>query len=208
MKVIKGRKDLAIFLQNLEHSVIYRNDLEQYPTDAETAATILFNAFMSGDISGKSVVDLGTGNGIFAIGAHILGAETVLGIDIDPDQIRIARKNGEGTGIKFMEMDVTDVTGHFDTVIMNPPFGSVVKAADRPFMEKALEIGDKIYAIHNLKGVEFVSKFYGKNATVLRIDRIGIRVPRIYAHHTSDYSVIPSVIFELRCRTGSQLTTK
>ncbi|WP_393971945.1 METTL5 family protein [Oxyplasma meridianum] len=208
MKVIKGRKDLAIFLQNLDHSVIYRNDLEQYPTDAETAATVIFNAFMSGDIAGKSVVDLGTGNGLFAIGAHVLGAETVVGIDVDSEQVRIARKNGEGTGIKFLQMDVSEVTGHFDTVIMNPPFGSVVKGADRPFMEKALEIGNKIYAIHNLKGIEFVSKFYGKNATVLRIERLGIRVPRIYAHHTSDYSVIPSVFFELKSRISSQLTTK
>ncbi|MHB1650168.1 MAG: METTL5 family protein [Thermoplasmataceae archaeon] len=200
MRIIKGRKDLAIFLQNLGHSSTYRNDLEQYPTDAETAATVLFNAFMSGDIAGKNVVDLGTGNGIFAIGAHILGADSVLGIDIDQDQIRVANINGQGTGIKFLTMDVSDVSGHFDTVIMNPPFGSVVKAADRPFMEKAVEIGDKIYAIHNMKGVEFVSKFYGKNAKVLHIEKMGIRVPRIYAHHTSDYSVIPSVIFELKSK--------
>ena len=42
---------------------------------------------------GLSVIDVGTGSGILAIGAALSGAESVLAIDIDPDAVRVARQN-------------------------------------------------------------------------------------------------------------------
>ena len=39
------------------------------------------------------VLDVGTGSGILAIGAAMLGAGHVLAIDIDPDAVRVAREN-------------------------------------------------------------------------------------------------------------------
>ena len=42
---------------------------------------------------GESVIDVGTGSGILAIGAAFFGAGKVLAIDIDPDAVRVAEGN-------------------------------------------------------------------------------------------------------------------
>lgn len=41
----------------------------------------------------ESVIDVGTGSGILAIGAAMFGAGEVLAIDIDPDAVRVAAEN-------------------------------------------------------------------------------------------------------------------
>lgn len=42
---------------------------------------------------GEEVIDVGTGSGILAIGAALLGASRVLAVDIDPDAVRVAEEN-------------------------------------------------------------------------------------------------------------------
>ncbi len=44
---------------------------------------------------GESVIDVGTGSGILAIGAAMLGAKDVLAIDIDPTAVKVAKENVE-----------------------------------------------------------------------------------------------------------------
>jgi ribosomal protein L11 methyltransferase len=49
--------------------------------------------------AGKSVIDLGCGSGILAIGAVLLGAAPVTAVDIDPEAVRIARENFRENGV-------------------------------------------------------------------------------------------------------------
>ena len=62
-------------------------------------------------LEGKKVLDVGTGSGILAISAALLGAEEVLGIDIDPEAVEVARRNVEKNGfsgsIEIIEGDLT-----------------------------------------------------------------------------------------------------
>ena len=48
---------------------------------------------------GGKVLDVGTGSGILAIAAARLGADSVLGVDIDPMAVRVARENVEKNGL-------------------------------------------------------------------------------------------------------------
>jgi len=85
------KHDLAIVLQKISPHPSPKVTLEQYTTPADLAAEILFSAcYLHDDIQRKRVLDLGTGTGRLAIGASILGAAYVVGIDLDADSIKLA----------------------------------------------------------------------------------------------------------------------
>ncbi|MFH1054661.1 MAG: HemK2/MTQ2 family protein methyltransferase [Candidatus Altiarchaeota archaeon] len=88
-------------------------------------------------VEGGSVLDIGTGTGIQALNAA-KDAEYVVGVDINPAAVELARRNAQANGIgnvKFIVSDLFEnVEGRFDTVIFNPPYlpvsedGSLAKA--------------------------------------------------------------------------------
>ena len=51
------------------------------------------------DLTGRRVLDVGTGSGVLAMAAALLGAGEALGVDIDPLTIPIARANAELNGV-------------------------------------------------------------------------------------------------------------
>ena len=51
------------------------------------------------DLGGRRVLDVGTGSGVLAIAAALLGAEHATGLDIDPLTIPIATENAEVNGV-------------------------------------------------------------------------------------------------------------
>ncbi len=51
------------------------------------------------DLKGKTVVDYGCGSGILAIAALLLGADKVIGVDIDPQALVASRDNAQRNGI-------------------------------------------------------------------------------------------------------------
>ena len=52
-------------------------------------------AYTNSDIVGKSVLDLGCGTGRLSLGAAFLGAERVVGIDVDRLAIKTAVENSQ-----------------------------------------------------------------------------------------------------------------
>ena len=49
--------------------------------------------------AGGKLLDVGTGSGILAIAAALLGATDVTAVDIDPDAVRVAKENVEKNGL-------------------------------------------------------------------------------------------------------------
>ncbi|MEM9562244.1 MAG: 50S ribosomal protein L11 methyltransferase [Actinomycetota bacterium] len=77
---------------------------------------------------GPSVLDVGTGSGVLAVAAASIGAGRVVGIDVDPTCIRVARTNAEANGVSatFTTDPIAAIgnagdvgTGPFDIVVAN-----------------------------------------------------------------------------------------
>jgi putative methylase len=146
--------ELELFLSQMESQPSPKASLEQYTISGAIAATMLYlAAYTNGDIVGKTVLDLGCGTGRLALAASYLGAQHVVGVDIDKTAIQTASENSEKAGsrvdVQWVLGDIGAVTGSFDTVLQNPPFGVQKRAADRKFLEKALEVGNVVYSLHN-----------------------------------------------------------
>ena len=127
-------KELEGYLQQVDVFENPKVDLEQYPTTPHIAAHMLYtidNTF--GDIEGKLVGDLGCGCGVLSIGSCMLGSAMTFGFDVDSDALEIASKNCVEFELRTCELIQCDVqefstcdrwSKAFDTVIMNPPFGT------------------------------------------------------------------------------------
>ena len=186
-------RELEMRLERLEGFPHLSARLEQYATPASLAARLLFDAFMRGDIEGKRVCDPGSGTGILAIGAALLGADEAIGIEIDPDAVTIAGKNAAraGTDVAFFTVDIKDPDlpgkiGSCDTVLMNPPFGAQNIHADRPFLDFALRTGNITYGIFNAGSRGFVQVYIAGRGTIT--DVIGGKFPirRTFSFHKKE----------------------
>lgn len=71
----------------------------------------------------KTVVDVGTGSGILAIAAELMGAKRVLGTDISAEAMSAAQQNAALNGINDLHLQKTsllaDVSGQFDVIVAN-----------------------------------------------------------------------------------------
>jgi len=146
--------DLELFLSQVAVNPSPKVSLEQYTISESIAATMLYlAAYTNNDIMGKKVLDLGCGTGRLALGAAFLGAEQVVGVDVDKLALEVAventRKKGLTENVEWVNGDIASVGGKFDTVLQNPPFGVQTRNADRAFLVKALEVGRAIYSLHN-----------------------------------------------------------
>ncbi|TLZ74653.1 MAG: methyltransferase [Methanobacteriota archaeon] len=120
---------LERILQSLAPVPQPKPEREPYATPATIAAEVVYGAYGRGDIEGCAVLDLGCGNGGLGIGAKLLGAARVVGVDSDPAAIRVAEQNAATVRVEaeWRLDDVADVREAFDTVLMNPPFGAQIR---------------------------------------------------------------------------------
>lgn len=165
MGLTKSR--LAIMLSQLNVFEDASRKTEQYPTDSEIAAEVLWQAYMLGDIAGMRVADLGCGTGILGLGAALLGARSVVGIDTDEAALTLADENlavlsdelGSQLPVRFIEQDIRKFSQDVDTVIQNPPFGTGERHADRLFLEKACSVAGVVWTFHKDSTARFVERF-------------------------------------------------
>jgi putative methylase len=183
------QRGLEMKLQRLGGFDNPRASIEQYATPAGIAADILYTAHAFGDIQDRHIIDLGCGTGVFSIGACLLDAGEVYGIDIDPDAVDIARKNAVSTGcdIEFQSFPVDKVSGNWNTCIMNPPFGSQTKHADLPFLDRAMDVADVIYSIHNSGTLPFLRQRIEKAGHIPDLEKnYKFEIPHTFEFHRKD----------------------
>ena len=165
MPTIKSKKELAVILSHLDGFSEAKVSLEQYQSDPEIAAAVLWEAFMDGHIEGKDVADLGSGTGILGLGALLLGADRVFFVESEHEAMRIAQHNkifldhefGLSGKAVFQEQDIVDFEKKVDLVVQNPPFGTKQKHADKAFLEKAFVLSKAVYSFHKSETAGFVN---------------------------------------------------
>lgn len=183
---------LAIVLSKLESFKEPRADIEQYTTDPEIAAQVLWNAHMLGDIKDKIIADLGCGTGTLGLGALLLGAKWVFLHDIDKKAVDIAKQNFANLRLEYVIGNKANFTvGHIndfkkkvEVVIQNPPFGVQNEHADRPFLLKAFEVADIIYSLHKVESKGFVEKISQDNGfKVTHFFQYSLPLKQTMGHH-------------------------
>ncbi|KAK4601913.1 hypothetical protein RGQ29_011136 [Quercus rubra] len=186
-------KQLEGLLGDLQQFSDPKVELEQYPTGPHIASRMLFTAENSfGDISSKVVADFGCGCGTLGAAAALLGAEHVIGIDIDSQSLEIASLNAEDLelDINLIQCDVKNLGWRgqtVDTVVMNPPFGTRKKGADMEFLSVALKIASQaVYSLHKTSTRDHIKRaalrdFNSSSAEVLC--ELRFDVPQLYKFH-------------------------
>jgi putative methylase len=194
------QRELEMILQELEGVDMPDPKLEQYATPAKVAADLLYLASGNGDIIDKDVIDLGCGNGIFTIGACLLGAKRCLGVDLDPSAIEVAKRNSVkvGSEVDFQCLNVKDVDERFDTCIQNPPFGAQNRHADVPFLHKAVSIADTVYTIHNSKTADFIlNEVERLGGTVSLTKEYEFEIPHTFDFHRKERVFFNVTLFRI-----------
>jgi len=145
--------------------------VQAFGTGTHETTRMMISTLLENDLHGKRVLDCGCGTGILGIAASLLGANTVVGYDIDEWSVSNAQHNAELNGVRNMTVlhgDASILTrfdATFDIVMANinrnilladmPEFRRVMSPnatlllsgfyeADIPFLqEKAKELGLK-----------------------------------------------------------------
>lgn len=187
------RKKLELFLERTPNYVSPKEYLEQYITPSNVASKILWEAFIRGDIEGKTVLDLGCGTLRLGIGALFLGAHRIIGIDIDYKVLKYTYGWLYSNGLLYRSLlvqgDVRDTQfNNIDTVVMNPPFGVKRKnrGIDMIFLSKALSLSNSVYTMHKYStGVHGLIREIAKafNSRIIYEETIEFPIKMVYRHH-------------------------
>ncbi|MBI5871781.1 methyltransferase [archaeon] len=205
------KRSLGIALSKLKGFEKQDIKLEQYQTDSEIAADSLWLISQMIGLKGKVIADFGCGNGLFGIGALLLGAKKAYFIDIDQKAVNVAKENLKVLGLtgqsELLNMNILDFERgkrKIDIVIQNPPFGVQRSHNDKMFLLKAFESAELIFSFHKINTAGFIEAFAqdsGFNAQLLK--KYNFSLKKIFWFHTKQVSFVDVGLWMFR--KGSRL---
>lgn len=173
-------------------------ELEQYSTPPDIAFEIIKKVNSAGNLSGK-IADLGCGTGRLSIAAALLGAN-ITGFEIDEEALNIAKEYSEKNNLKitWINQAIEGIEDLFDTVIMNPPFGSQRPGADKIFLEKAMNIATHIWTIHLSETRKFIEKIVDKNnCEIVELYEFDYPLKNTMTFHTKDTKLENAILYHI-----------
>jgi len=142
---------------------------------------------------------------VLAIAAKLLGAGRVMGLDSDPTAVEAARRNAERArvDVEWRLEDVRSVREHFETIFMNPPFGSQRRHADRPFFDTTLAWGHVVYAFLNARAEGYVRRRIESGSGKIT-DRLpyAFPIPHSFEFHREEVRRIDVVLYRFEVAKG------
>ena len=98
-----------------EDELILRMDPGTAFGTATHESTHMMIEFLTEELTGgERVVDVGCGSGILALCARLLGASLCRAYDLDPEAVRVARKNIADSGLSAVTADESDLLASVD----------------------------------------------------------------------------------------------
>jgi len=195
-----SKRQLEIQLGKLNILQAPKLGLEQYPISPEVAAELLYMAgFEHHDLHGE-IIDLGTGTGRLAIGAALMGSKKIVGVDVDKRSIALARENAMAAGVRveWVVSDINEVVGRYDTVIMNPPYGTRSPHLDVRFLERAFELAPVVYSIHKSSTRKFLEPFIAKrNRRVDGLRSMSLDIPHLFPFHRKKWENVQVDLYRI-----------
>jgi len=189
---MKNKKELALILSKLKTFEKPKVHLEQYQTDSEIAAEILWNVYLNNDITNKTIADLGCGTGILGLGALLLGAEKVYFVEIDKKAVGLAKENlkfiekkiNKKLKAHFINKDIKKFSKKVDIIIQNPPFGTKVAHKDKLFLLKGMSLAKVIYSVHKMSSINFIERLTREHGfKVKEIKKLELPIKRLFSFH-------------------------
>ena len=138
---------------------------------ATTRLTLL--ALQSLDVNDRTVLDIGCGSGVLAIGAVMLGARSALGIDIDPDALGNATENAALNAVTasvcFEERDFRHHSTPADIVVANLTGGLLEQSAAK--LAELVSPGGHLIVSGFMESEEAVLPALGRFLELKRVDQ-------------------------------------
>lgn len=202
------QRELEIRLERVPPHPSPDPDLEQYRTPPKIAADVLYRGLAHGDITGRSVVDLGCGTGMFLAGAGLLGAASLTGIDVDPASVEVARATLHAFGLEadLHVGPVETLEGSFDTAIMNPPFGAqhAQRHADTAFLRQALRVAPVAYSLHLAETASHLGRLARDlDAGLERLAAYEFPLLHQFRFHRKEKVLVPVALYRFARRDGA-----
>ena len=186
---------MAIELSKLQQHPQHSVELEQYSTEGDLAAFFVLAIDQLDFLEGKTVIDVGAGNGVLGLGCAMIGASNVILIEADQEVLSVAQSNADKvmdkhncsieTVRRMIGQDQVPKYSDVDIVIMNPPWGFQSSRADRPLLEYGFSLQPKsMYVLHSqqaghLKGI---AKANGYDWEI--VFESNFRLPPKYSHQS------------------------
>lgn len=150
------KRHLEVLLEEVPSFPEPKEELEQYKTPASLAAEMCWRPLVEEGLSPRLVLDLGCGTGTLCYAALLLGAPYCVCLDLDPSALAAGRgfmqSKGLGGRVDFVVADIGSyplrekIGGSL--VLMNPPWGTRKRRADRAFLIAATEVGEALVSVH------------------------------------------------------------
>ncbi len=176
-------------LAELKTFIKAKEQLEQYLTPAKIAAKIVTEN--KEQIVEKTILDLGAGTGMLGIAALLIGAKKVIFIEEDKDAIILLEENLEKFGLSkkakivHKKLHLTDEEA--DSTIMNPPFGTRKRHADREFLDYAITHSNFVISMHKTSTIDAIKKhIQDLGANMLSYKDLEYTLDNTMSHHTKE----------------------
>ena len=129
-----------------------------------------------------------------------MGSVQIVGVDVDPRALELARENAKTACVKveWVQSTIDKIDGTYDTVIMNPPYGTRTLHADTRFLDKAFQLAPVVYSIHKASTRTFLARYVHKSdRRIAEARSMSMKIAHLYNFHTRRWKSVEVDLFRI-----------